>query len=159
MLNERPWAWISLVLLAVLPLLPLAAWLHPHGRGGLDGEWAFRLVLFSLPMVLAAAIYTVGRPAAVCGAALATAAVYLLFYYWTDWADAADAAAGGGASFRGLLWMAFWLGLGLALLLGLLLVSLKRAPYSRSPAAAFAAACGTQAVLLLLPLLLAALWL
>ncbi|MCP2039642.1 hypothetical protein L1281_000207 [Neisseria sp. HSC-16F19] len=145
MLNERQWAWISLLLLAVLPLLPLAAWLHPQGQGGWDSEWAFRLPVFSLPMVLAAAVYIVGRPAAVCGAAVATAAVYLLFDYWID------------GSFRGLLWIAFWLGLGLVLLVGLLLVSWKRAAYSCSPAAAFAAACATQAVLLLLPLLLAAL--
>lgn len=83
MLSERRCAWVAVVLLVVLPLLPLADWFHPHGRGAMygfvDADWFLRFMVFSLPMLVSAALYGLMRPAAVSGATLATAAV---FYGW-----------------------------------------------------------------------------
>ncbi len=143
--SERRWALAALVMAVLLPLLPESAW--SDGGWHMDGLQILLAALwFSLPMALSLWPYLLARPAALAGAALANTVVYALYarhIYGT-------AAAGGGASFLGLLWLVFWAGCAAALLLPL---SARR--WLRGPAGQAAlAGCAVQAAMFGLPWLL-----
>lgn len=147
--GERCLAAVIVTATLLLPLVPDGVW--AGGIWRLNGiDLLLAAAHFSLPMALSLWTYLLARPAALAGAALATAAAYsgyAAYIYGT-------ASSGGGASFMGLWWLVFWSGCAAALLL-----PLPARPYLRAsawPAAVLGFAL--QAAMFGLPLLLSLLF-